>query len=174
MKRIVIFPIVLLLLANLPACNEKDETVTPADATPPVGTLTNTTECKTFSGPAFDAGMSSSESCLEYSYDAAERLLHLKHVNAGFNCCPGKLSSDILIEKNTITISEHESEAACRCNCLYDFTYEIRSLPPGSYHIVIVEPYRSPEDPELSVTIDLEAVPTGEFCVARLHYPWGM
>jgi hypothetical protein len=174
MNRCLILPIVCILCIAFPACSEEDEGITPDDPSTPSGKLTSASECKTFTGPALEAAMSATESCIEYSYDPAKQVLDLKHVNAGFNCCPGELSADISVEKNIITISEREREALCNCNCLYDLTIEIRNLMPGMYTIHMVEPYRHDADPELSFQVDLNAVPEGKSCVPRSYYPWGM
>ena len=174
MKRLTLLPIILSLFFLCPACSEDEESVTPDAGGTPAGQLTSATDCKTFNGPAVESLLSSSESCVEYTYDAAQKTLSLKHVNAGFNCCPGKLSAAISLEENIITIVEREREAGCHCNCLFDLTFEITDLKPGAYRIVMVEPYRHADDPALSFLVDLTAEPSGQTCVARVHYPWGL
>ena len=58
--------------------------------------------------------------CIEYQYDGIDTLI-LNHINAGFNCCPGKIIFNINITGNTITITEKETERSrlsIRQNCL--------------------------------------------------------
>lgn len=174
MKRLLLFPIIASLVFLAPACSEDDEGITPDDGETPAGRLTSATDCKTFNDPAVESILSSSESCVEYNYDAANKTLFLKHVNAGFNCCPGTLSANITLVENIITIAESEQEAACHCNCLFDLTFEITDLKPGAYRIVMVEPYLHDDDPALSFLLDLTTEPNGNVCVPRVHYPWGI
>jgi len=59
--------------------------------------------------------------CIEYEYNGGN-LLTLKHVNAGFNCCP-VIGVDISVEDNLIMIVESEtydSLGPCYCLCLFD------------------------------------------------------
>jgi len=174
MKRLTLLPIILSLCFLCPACSEDEDGVTPDAGGTPAGQLTSATDCKTFNGPAVESFLSSSESCVEYQYDAEEKKLYLKHVNAGFNCCPGVLSATISVSENIITIAENEEAAQCHCNCLYDLTFVIMDLDPGAYRIVMVEPYRHADDPALSFLVDLTTEPSGQNCVPRAHYPWGL
>ena len=59
-------------------------------------------------------------SCVDYSFDKEKNKLTLKHINAGFNCCPDSLYCKIELKSDTILIQEFEKVADCRCNCLYD------------------------------------------------------
>jgi len=139
----------------------------------PVGRLVARTDCKDSGGASTAAAdPTSSQECVQYDYDGA-RLLRLRHINAGFNCCPGTLSADIDIAGGTIRIAERESSSLCDCNCLYDLTYEIAPLTPGRYRIVVHGPYQTEEDPPLAFDVDLDRAVTGVFCVERTHYPWG-
>jgi hypothetical protein len=119
------------------------------------------------------ASPSPDEDCVQYEYDGTG-VLTLKHVNAGFNCCPGKITADIDIENNVITIVEHESESACRCLCLFDVDYKIENLQPGEYEIKFAELYLDSGDDPLEFTCDLSQAPSGTYCVKRSHYPWDM
>ncbi len=135
------------------------------------GTLVNSTSCK-LNVESLRDNTPLDKSCIEYQYSDTNVLL-LSHINAGFNCCPGELSADITVEGNLITIEESESEAGCRCLCIYDLDYEIRYLESGVYQIRIVELYLNEEDEPLNFTIDLSSSPSGSYCVDRTHYPWG-
>jgi hypothetical protein len=140
----------------------------------PVGRLIDRTDCKSSAGAAAGAAAAptSSEECVEYDYDGS-RLLRLRHVNAGFNCCPGTVSADIDGSGGTIRIRETESSSLCDCSCLYDLTYEIAPLTPGRYRIVVLGPYQAETDPPLAFEVDLDRAASGTFCVERTHYPWG-
>jgi hypothetical protein len=112
----------------------------------------------------------SDQDCVEWWY-VGRSVLHLRHVNAAFNCCP-VVDADIRVEGTTITVEEIELEGLCSCLCLYDVEYEIHDLPPGVYQLGFIEPYRPAEDPVLECTLDLVSTPSGRFCVTRSQYPW--
>jgi hypothetical protein len=138
----------------------------------PVGMLIAESGCKDFSTwVGLGLKPPSDQDCVLYQYDGSGELT-LKHVNAGFNCCPGTISADIDIVGQAITITEHESISGCRCLCLFDLDYEIANLEPGEYHIEFIEPYTEMCDEPLGFTVDLTQAVSGEFCVKRTHYPW--
>jgi hypothetical protein len=112
-------------------------------------------------------------SCTDYSYDSQNNKLTLKHINAGFNCCPEKLYCNVSLSKDTIIIHEFEKEALCDCNCLYDLDIEITGVVAKKYHIKFIEPYCG-EQPQLIFEIDLSEETEGLFCVTRKRYPWGI
>jgi len=145
----------------------------PSSGPGPVGRLVGRTDCKGSGGTSIGvAGPTSSQECIEYDYDGRD-VLRLKHVNAGFNCCPGTVSADIEISGDTIRIEESESSSLCDCSCLYDLSYEIAALAPGIYRISVVGPYQPEEGPPLEFLLDLDQASTGSFCVQRTQYPWG-
>lgn len=111
------------------------------------------------------------QDCVEYWYVGGS-VLHLNHINAGFNCCP-VVDVDIRVEGDTITVEEIEFEGHCMCLCLFDVGYEIQNLPPGVYLLRFIEPYRPQSDPVLECTLDLVSSPSGRHCVTRSQYPWG-
>ncbi len=135
----------------------------------PEGTLVKYSECKS---NILDS-TSNSKDCIEYQYDSIS-ILTLKHVNAGFNCCPGKITASIEINNGTIIIKEKEQAVGCHCDCLYDIDYRLNNVTPGMYHIVIIEPYKLNEEPLLEFDMDLNSYPSGSFCVDRWHYPWAV
>jgi hypothetical protein len=167
MRRLVLFSGVLALAYLAGSCA--------SSAGPdPVGRLVGRTDCKgsmrTASGVV--AAPTSSQECVEYDYDGRS-LLRLKHVNAGFNCCPGPITADIDISGGTVRIEEKESSSLCDCSCLYDLSYEIAALPPGTYRLTVVGPYQPDTDPPLTVDVNLGHAASGSFCVERTRYPWG-
>lgn len=140
----------------------------------PVGRLVSRTDCKSFgapdSGPA--TAPTSGQECVEYDYDGRS-VLRLRHINAGFNCCPGTIAADIDVSAGRILIKERESSSLCDCDCLYDIGYEIAGLTPGTYRLTVVGPYQPEGDPPLEFVADLSGAASGTFCVERTHYPWG-
>ncbi len=140
----------------------------------PIGRLVSRTDCKSSGGASAGAASAptSSQECVEYDYDG-KSLLRLKHVNAGFNCCPGTISADIDVFGSTIRIEEKESSSLCDCSCLYDLSYEIAALPPGTYRLTIVGPSQPDSDPPLTVDVNLGHAASGSCCVERTRYPWG-
>jgi len=131
--------------------------------------------CKTFEGGAKDESYPPEMDCISYSYDG-DGVLTLKHINAGFNCCPGEIVADITIEDNIITIVENEiyddTLGPCYCLCLFDVDYEIINLPPGEYTIQVEELYLWETDDPLVFTVDLSIGTEGDFCLQRDYYPW--
>lgn len=137
------------------------------------GKLINASECKSFAisqNSQINGDIPANLDCFEYNF--SNGILKIKHINSGFNCCPGKLSAEITKIGNSITITEKEESPQCHCNCLYDFEYELYGLEPQIYHIKFVEPYKLTEEPILEQDIDLSLNTQGKFCVERNHYPW--
>ncbi|UCG50442.1 MAG: hypothetical protein JSW58_09510 [Candidatus Latescibacterota bacterium] len=128
-------------------------------------------ECKNFSTGIPRVSAPSDQDCIEFWYVGGS-VLNLRHVNAGFNCCP-VVDVDIRVEGDVITIEEIEIEGMCACLCLFDVNYEIQNLAPGVYHLVVIEPYLPTGDPVLEFDMDLTSEPTGRHCVPRSQYPWG-
>ena len=93
--------------------------------------------------------------CIQYSYDGISQL-KLTHIDAYFNCCPGKITAEIIIEDNRITILEKEEMAGCHCMCYFDLDYEFNQVKPGIYTISI--------NNTLEWTIDLSSSPSGRLC----------
>ena len=112
------------------------------------------------------------QACIHYSYDGEGRL-ELTHINAGFNCCPGNISSIIDINNNTIIITEQEETADCNCNCLFDIQIKITDLIPAIYNITINESYLHEGNEIIEFTLDIDTQTTGLICFSRNGYPWG-
>ncbi len=111
-----------------------------------------------------------SQDCLEGDY--SDGVLSRNHINAGFNCCPGGLLAQFTISGDSICIQEAEAEAGCSCLCLFDLELSVSNLSPGSYAIVVDEPYVGLGDEQLSATVTLSDGVSGAFCVERDDYPW--
>ena len=138
------------------------------------GELVNHSECK--NKKKLIKGSSEipdSISCIDYSFDEANNKLTIKHINAGFNCCPDSLYCDVILNNDTIMIQEFEKDGLCNCDCLYDLNIEIIGVASQKYYIKIDEPYRR-KQAELSFKIDLTKNKAGSYCVIRNQYPWGI
>jgi len=111
-------------------------------------------------------------SCINYSFDG-ENKLTVKHINAGFNCCPESLWCNISLKNDTIIFHEFEKSASCKCNCLYDLDMEVTGISTKKYFLKFVEPYCG-EQEKLFFEIDLSEETEGLVCVTRKQYPWGI
>ena len=77
--------------------------------------------------------------------------LSVNHVNAMFNCEPGKLIVRASIDGHTIKIVELEETALANCICPYDLYCEVGPLSIGDYEVIF---YRgSYENPVNSFSI---------------------
>jgi len=112
-------------------------------------------------------------SCVVYSFDKEKNKLTLKHINAGFNCCPDSLYCKIELKGDTILIQEFEKTAQCDCNCLYDLDIDINGVDLKKYQVKFVEPYAIGQN-KIEFEIDLLKVTNGTYCVFRKLYPWGI
>lgn len=110
---------------------------------------------------------------VEYSYDNETKKLTLKHINAGFNCCPDSLYCEIELKGDTIVIEEFEKLPLCNCFCVYDLEIEVDSVEMKGYQVKFVEPYAGEQD-KLVFGIDLASAANGSYSVIRKLYPWGV
>ncbi|HOZ30538.1 MAG TPA: hypothetical protein PLL66_06440 [Bacteroidales bacterium] len=130
--------------------------------------VTEQSDCKSFT-----KSDDTETSCIEYVYYLSDKKLLVRHINAGFNCCPGDIYCESAISNDTIIISEFEETQDCDCNCLYDINIEISNLNATNYIIKVVEPYLGSQE-EIIFSIDLDSDTTGSYCVYRTQYPWGL
>lgn len=132
-------------------------------------------DCKSFSlkSTAGSCDYGSDSSCICWDYNNQEKKLIIKHVNAGFNCCPGKIFCDIEIDNGTIFLEESEEKAQCDCSCLYDVDITVSGIKRQKYVINLREPYIDDQE-RIVFEIDLTSNKTGVFCVERTLYPWGL
>jgi hypothetical protein len=182
-RSLLIFSILALIL---PGCEKNSGNNEPLILT---GKLVNIPECKshtsrvtnhlTTSSPNYLFTSSplhlitSSTSCVQHTYDKSKGRLTLKHINAGFNCCPDSITCEIILSGSTLEIHEKEASFLCNCSCLYDLDIEIDGIFEMQYTIKFIEPYASEQLP-LLFGIDLKENSSGEYCVVREGYPWGM
>jgi len=136
------------------------------------GKLIHVSACKQNKSSNQGSEIPDSLSCAQYNYAASSGTLTIKHINAGFNCCPDKIDCHIIVRNDSILISETESAAACNCNCLYDLDIQLTNLSADHYTIHFTEPYAG-DQPALTFGIDLATETEGDYCVIRKQYPWG-
>jgi hypothetical protein len=138
------------------------------------GKILNYSDCKDLSiSVAMAKDAATGESCLEYSFSPETGTLLLKHINAGFNCCPEGIDCLITSSNDTIYIEETEAGGLCACLCLYDLDIELEGLESKGYFIKLKEPYLD-QDEKLELWLDLQNNPSGNYCVTRNDYPWGL
>ena len=133
--------------------------------------ITENPVCNHLKSAVISNGVQSSQSCIEYSFDASTKKLSLKHLNAGFNCCPESLYCQVSFRNDTIIIQEFEKHMGCKCNCLYDLDIEVSGVEPGEYQLRMIEPYLGTQKP-LVFLLDIKQKNQGSFCVSRTNYPW--
>ena len=170
MRRIVVGFFLCMVVVSL-ACIGNGCKSNSGPETDPNGILLQYQGCKEWSVGSDAINITArNEDCLEYLYDG--RKLILKHVNAGFNCCPGTITAEIAVTDRIISIIEREQEAGCLCLCLFDLDMEIDNLEPGEYTIRVVEPYVEDGDESLEFVVQFSAGTSGCYCVSRNYYPW--
>ena len=76
------------------------------------------------------------EEYIEYKA-VANGYLHIKHINAVFNCCPDTIQADVSMKDNIITIVESETNPICDCICNYDLEYTFGPLTSNKEYILI-------------------------------------
>ncbi len=120
---------------------------------------------------------SCSQDALQY-WSEPDGSLHVKHINAAFNCCMESLLVTIELkgELALITEDDYMTGGGCRCLCLYDVEYEITNLTRTIRKIEVVEPYARLdewiEERPLCCSFTLPVIDTESCSVDRCHYPW--
>jgi hypothetical protein len=162
---VLIFITGLIVITHINGCTKSDTTITEQNYIE-----VTKTGCKTEFLISTD---SSNQDCIEYSFK--NNSLHIKHINAAFNCCPNKVYAVAGISNDTITITEKEVlSQPCKCNCLYDIEYNIPNIADSLYVIVINEPYIKEQSERLVFQIQPLASINGSYCKTRTTYPWGL
>lgn len=121
------------------------------------------TTCKTNLKSMVDYQFAGFE-CIYYSYDGAGNLF-ISHINAIFNCCPDEtlgLTGDLVLNGNSITVTESDNGGMCSCMCPYDLNYTLTGIEAGNYTAVF-NTYTGG-----SVSLDLTAAGEGTACVDKL------
>ncbi len=166
-----IYPIVLSLFivaVLLSACeHDKDSQQSVS------GKLISNSNCKSTLTDSDSVYLIDNVSCAEYSYNDSSKTLSIKHINTGFNCCPGEIQCNISIVNDTILIRESETAMLCDCSCLYDLNIEVYGVDAKKYVIRFIEPYIGNQE-QLIFEADLVSQNAGSHCVPRSDYPWGI
>jgi hypothetical protein len=135
--------------------------------------LTGSSACKSHGLKSF-SDHSSDQDCIQYLWVSGDTL-KVKHVNAGFNCCPQGFAVKLAVAGDTLVITESENSSLCDCSCLFDLNYNLTGISKGNWWIRIVEPYVQDQlDNRLLFKVDLKKTREGEFCLTRTGYPWGL
>jgi hypothetical protein len=164
---------VIVLLVLIAGCEERTDP-DPERSADITGEIADFSDCKLFEKSALcDEETPDTLSCIYYEYDALNNRLTVRHINAGFNCCPDSLYCEVSVKNDTIVIQEYEKVAQCYCNCLYDLTIELDNIELKTYYLSFIEPYRG-EQERIVFAIDLSAGSEGSYCVTRKSYPWGL
>lgn len=160
------------IIAIIVGCEKENES-NPTDQLVFSGYLTHNSTCKSDSKSTSNIlNTPDNLSCVEYVFNRGDNKLILKHINAGFNCCPESLYVHTYLAGDTIIIQEYEANALCNCNCLYDLDIALTGIESKKYQIKFIEPYAIDQQ-EILFEVDLENNSEGEFCVTRTRYPWG-
>jgi hypothetical protein len=138
------------------------------------GRILNVSDCKSnLKSTDLQDNTPDSISCIDFTFDADSGILCLKHINAGFNCCPGEIGCAVSLSGDTLIINETESSSLCNCDCLFDLDIRISGILKKSYLVRFTEPYAYGME-ALEFDIDLKDSGSGSFCVTRRSYPWGV
>ncbi len=156
-----------LIIILTPSCEKDDNS---SENTNFSGELIKHSKCKERGPISVREDTADTLSCVKYLFD--NNKLKLKHINAGFNCCPDSLYVNASLNGDTIVIKEFEASNNCKCECLYDLNIELTGLDTKKYHVKFVEPYVKKQK-EILFDIDLKNDDEGKFCVVRKNYPWG-
>lgn len=128
--------------------------------------------CKRGGDPLKGSDPGPDQTCVVYSFDD-DSTLTLMHYNAGFNCCPEKILTDVRVAGDSLVITEKGKETGCKCNCLFHVELKVYNLKPRAYHVRFEEDLFVPDSSQLVFDIDLKDAPGGSVCVDRSVYPWG-
>ncbi|MEN8122381.1 MAG: hypothetical protein ABFS35_18695 [Bacteroidota bacterium] len=171
LKRIMI-GVVLLIAFIVVSCEKENDSNSKQPELQ--GELTGNSICKNeLKATSTVKYISDTLSCVEYVFDEINNKLILKHINAGFNCCPDSLYVQTSLNGDTIIVQEYEKSALCRCNCLYDLDIELNGVEAKIYMVKFIEPYALDQQ-EILFELDLANNYEGSFCVTRKQYPWGV
>lgn len=169
MNNLTFKTLIILSLLVFTGCEEEPvKTVEPV-----LGELTAYSDCLNTKSISNTYNAASNFSCVYYQLENGK--LKINHLNAGFNCCTEGITADLTIDGDTIHISEAENNALCNCNCLYNLEIELHNIGFGIYRLVFHEPYADPNQmAQLDFIINTSDSLTGEICVERNMYPWGL
>jgi hypothetical protein len=180
-RRLIFVPLILAAITSIllfMTCSDNDVPVK-SSQNKSTALLVSISPCKENNKVPTVIGASfCTQDCLQYWFDSS-RTMHIKHINAAYNCCMESLMISYEIKGPVVLVSEidnADSSSLCKCLCLHDVEYEIRDLPATVNKIEIVEPYAlidniSGEKP-LCCSFVYPKPDTLTCCVERCHYPW--
>ena len=134
------------------------------------GKMLSFSDCKMGKGKAEKLLINNKEECISYKYFPKTGVLYVKHINAGFNCCPNmeKIKYRRYYD-SIISIDETGAIGLCACNCLFDVEYEFRGISRTRYEIRTSGPLAK----YIRAKINLKLKLSDTVCVERDFYPWG-
>jgi hypothetical protein len=166
--KVLFFLFVMTAVIFMAGCEKESKTCTDLS-----GKLTSHSGCKNKKSATMESETADTLSCVNYSFDPSTNKLLMKHINAGFNCCPESLYCEITLKNDTIIVQEHETDGMCDCDCLFDLDIELINVEAEKYQVQFKEPYAMDQE-ELQFEMDLTKDANGSFCVIRKQYPWGV
>jgi hypothetical protein len=103
---------------------------------------------------------------VEYSYNSVNKILHITHINADFNCNMSKIEPSVKIEDGIIIIEEKEifDGSPAKCDCVFDIEYSIQNVKSEIYSLRVPGMKDTP--------VDLVNKPVGSYYEPRNTYPW--
>jgi len=153
--------IITLLILVLLGCNR--------EVLQPGITLDASSDCKSILKSGM--GIPGNQDCIQYSFQ--DNRLVIKHINAGFNCCPEGFKVSLAVKGDTLIITEEENSSLCDCNCLFDLDYTLTDIDKDSWWIRVVEPYVQGQGQDLILfEANLRKDTSGLVCFERTTYPW--
>jgi hypothetical protein len=136
----------------------------------PVISTVDATACKNGLLKAFQ-DHPSDQDCIVYRWSEGDTL-RIKHVNAGFNCCPQGFQTSLRVAGDTLVITEKENSSLCDCNCLFDLNYFVTGIEKDDWWIRVEEPYVGGDAEKILFKVELKKASEGEHCLTRTGYPW--
>lgn len=132
------------------------------------GTISCNMECKTDSDLEKAAYNYTS---VMYNYDSETKVLTLKHINAGFNCCPDRILTHLIYSNNSLFIEEVETNPKCNCSCLFDVDIKVEGVDQNTDSIWFIEPYIGSQT-WLRFGVNFSLKKQDTVTVKRTQYPW--
>jgi hypothetical protein len=122
--RSIAFPIIFIMLLANASC-EKEDCPSEEFSVQEI----SYGACKSFKNSGIDEYLDLSSN--------TEFYLELEHVNSWFNCSPGQIIVDAIIENNRITVNEYCTDPSANCICPYDLNFTLGPLAYKNYRLVV-------------------------------------
>lgn len=131
-KTILLTVFALFLLLGATGCEKEKTSEMRLRDFSYVGCKENTDKTK----QSFSESILKNQEYIEYRA-IEDSYLHIKHINAQFNCCPDTIKVNFSTDNNRFVITEDEQNPKCNCFCNYDLEYSIGPLSSKEYTIFI-------------------------------------